>query len=233
MTEAAARRDDPASLRARQALVAEIEADVRRFGAGDGTFALDPQIREVLLRVPREHFVAGADVDLAYANRPLPIGHGQTISQPLVVALMTQHLHLGPGARVLEVGTGSGYQTAILAELADEVVTIEVVAPLADSARRKLEALGYTNIAFRIGDGGAGAPDLAPFDAIIVTAAARTVPGALLDQLQPGGRMVIPVGESPGSQLLLLLTKRKDGHIDRQTLFPVAFVPLTGGQLRD
>jgi protein-L-isoaspartate(D-aspartate) O-methyltransferase len=232
MTDGAALRDDPVSRRAREALVAEIEADVRRFGAGDGSFSLDPAVRGALLRVPREHFVPAADLDLAYLNRPLPIGHGQTISQPLVVALMTQHLHLGPGARVLEVGTGSGYQAAILAELVDLVVTIEVVRPLADSARRKLEALGYTNIEYRVGDGGAGAPDRAPFDGIIVTAAARTVPEALLDQLKPGGRMVVPVGNTPGSQLLLLLTKRADGQVDRRTLFPVAFVPLTGGAAR-
>jgi protein-L-isoaspartate(D-aspartate) O-methyltransferase len=225
-------RADEEALRAkRQALLAEIEADVRRYGAGDGTSALDPAVRAAMLRVPREHFVTSDDLDLAYANRPLPIGGGQTISQPLVVALMTQHLRIGPGARILEVGTGSGYQTAILAELAEDVVTIEIVASLADTARARLRELGYQNIDFRIGDGAAGAPDRAPFDGILVTAAGPDVPPALEAQLAPGGRLVIPVGATC-NQNLLLISRDADGGLVRRSLFPVAFVPLTGGPPR-
>jgi protein-L-isoaspartate(D-aspartate) O-methyltransferase len=215
--------------RQRQELLAVVEGEVRRFGTGDGGQELDPQVRAALLAVRREHFVPERDVARAFLNRPLPIGHGQTISQPLIVALMTHHLHLEPHHRVLEVGTGSGYQAAVLAELASEVVTVEVVEDLARIARARLEGLGYRNIVFRIGDGSEGAPDLAPFDGILVTAAAASVPRPLLDQLAPGGRMVIPLGTYPETQDLVLIEKSAEGAISERWLFPVAFVPLTGG----
>ena len=215
--------------RQRQELLAVVEDEVRRFGTGDGGFELDPRVKVALRAVRREHFVPERDVARAFFNRPLPIGHGQTISQPLIVALMTHHLHLEPHHRVLEIGTGSGYQAAVLAELASEVVTVEVVEDLARIARTRLEELGYRNIVFRIGDGSEGAPDLAPFDGILVTAAAASVPGALVDPLAPGGRMVIPLGTYPETQDLVLIEKSAEGAISERWLFPVAFVPLTGG----
>ena len=181
-----------------------------------------------MLKVPRERFVPDHKAAAAYDNRPLPIGEGQTISQPLIVAAMTQLLQIGPDAHVLEVGTGSGYQTAILAELAAKVSTIEIVEPLATRARELLAGLGYGNIAFRIGDGAAGWPERAPFDGIIVTAAAREIPPALVEQLRPGGRLVIPVGPEQGGQDLLLVDKDEAGHLHERPLFSVAFVPLTG-----
>ncbi len=225
-------RPDPAGdpvAEARQRLIEAVERDVSVWGEGGGGHELDPRVKAALGKVPRERFVPGVAPERAYLNRALPIGHGQTISQPLVVALMTHHLRLEPTSRALEVGTGSGYQAAILAELAQEVVTIEVLAPLAEAARAVLDELGYRNIVFRVGDGAAGAPDLAPFDAILVAAAARAIPSALVDQLKPGGRMVIPVGGFPDAQDLLLLTKGDDGRVSERVLFPVAFVPLTGG----
>ena len=189
---------------------------------------LDPRVIDALAKVERVQFVPPDLAARAYDNRPLPIGHGQTISQPLIVAVMTHLLHLGPDARVLEIGTGSGYQTAILAELAREVVTIEAVADLAETAAAKLRAMGYDNIEFQTGDGAAGCPGRAPFDAVMVTAAARTVPPALIDQLAPGGRMVIPIGADPLAQDLFLIEKDQGGVVHRRRLFPVAFVPLTG-----
>jgi protein-L-isoaspartate(D-aspartate) O-methyltransferase len=217
------------TLATRRALVETIEREVRWSGIGDGSERLDRRVVAALLAVQRERFVPPDLAAQAYDNRPLPIGHGQTISQPLVVALMTHLLHLKPQARVLEVGTGSGYQTAILAELAAQLVTIEVVADLAAEARARLEAAGYTNIAFEIGDGGRGCPARAPFDGIIVTAAARAIPPALIAQLAPGGRLVIPRGGGPLSQELMLVEKDQAGQSRERALFPVAFVPLTGG----
>jgi protein-L-isoaspartate(D-aspartate) O-methyltransferase len=195
-------------------------------GTGDGSRALDPKVREAMLRVPREAFVPPDLREQAYDNRPLPIGHEQTISQPLIVAVMTDLLRLEPDARVLEIGTGSGYQCAILAELAALVVTIEVVAELAAAARARLEALGYRNIEFHIGDGAAGWLPRAPYDAILVTAAARSVPPALLGQLKPGGRLVIPIGSDAFSQDLVMIEKDEDGRTHQRKLLPVAFVPL-------
>ena len=229
MAERPATPEDDATLAARRALIETIEREVRWGGIGDAGDQLDPRVLDALLRVPRERFVPPDLVARAYDNRPLPIGHDQTISQPLVVAVMTHLLRLEPASRVLEVGTGSGYQTALLAELAGEVVTIEVVEPLAREARAKLEALGYRNIAFEIGDGAAGSPARAPFDAILVTAAAPTVPPALIEQLKPGGRMVVPLGRDPLGQELVLVEKDAAGVAQQRRLFPVAFVPLTGG----
>jgi protein-L-isoaspartate(D-aspartate) O-methyltransferase len=232
MAEPPERPEDDATLAARRALISTIEREVRWGGVGDGSDQLDPRVVDALLRVPREHFVPPALAAQAYDNRPLPIGQGQTISQPLVVAVMTDLLRLGPASRVLEVGTGSGYQTAILAELAGEVVTIEVIEPLGRAARARLEALGYRNISFEIGDGAAGCPARAPFEAILVTAAAPTVPPALLEQLKAGGRLVIPLGREPFSQALVLIEKDAQGHLQERRLFPVAFVPLTGASGR-
>ncbi|HEX5078175.1 MAG TPA: protein-L-isoaspartate(D-aspartate) O-methyltransferase [Geminicoccaceae bacterium] len=217
---------------ARARLVETIEREVRAYGLGEGTRELDPRVRAALAKVPRERFVSTDSAALAYDNRPLPIGHRQTISQPLIVAAMTQLLRIRPGAHVLEVGTGSGYQTAILAELAEQVSTVEIVEPLAAGARRVLGELGYRNIAFRCGDGAAGWPERAPFDGIIVTAAARAIPPALLDQLKPGGRLVIPIGAMPTGQDLVLVEKDAQGQVHERRLFSVAFVPLTGGSDR-
>jgi protein-L-isoaspartate(D-aspartate) O-methyltransferase len=213
--------------RAHQKLLDTIAREVALFGTGDGERRLDPQVMDALAKVPREQFVPTDLAERAYDNRPLPIGHRQTISQPLIVAVMTHLLHLQPEGRVLEVGTGSGYQTAILAELAKEVVTIEVVEPLAAVAEAKLRALGYDHIEFRTGDGAAGCPERAPFDAIMVTAAAQATPQALIDQLAPGGRLVIPIGSDPLAQDLFVIEKDLQGDTHQRRLFPVAFVPLT------
>lgn len=220
--------DAAASASEREAMVREVEADVARFGDGVGGTTLQPKVRDALLKVPREAFVPAERRSEAYRNRPLPIGHGQTISQPLVVALMTQHLALSPQARVLDVGTGSGYQTALLAELAAEVVTVEIVAALAERAQRALEGLGYRNITCRTGDGSRAGADLGPYDAILVAAASRSVPESLVDQLQPGGRMVIPIGTTPVAQELVRIIKDDQGKVEKKSLFPVAFVPMTG-----
>jgi protein-L-isoaspartate(D-aspartate) O-methyltransferase len=213
---------------AHQKLLATIAHEVALFGTGDGEHRLDPRVVDALAKVPREQFVPPDLAPRAYDNRPLPIGHGQTISQPLIVAVMTHLLRLQPEARVLEVGTGSGYQTAILAELANEVITIEVVEPLAAAAESKLQALGYDHVEFRTGDGAAGCPERAPFDGIMVTAAARAVPQALIDQLAPGGRLVLPIGSDPLAQDLFLVERDPQGGVHQRCLFPVAFVPLTG-----
>ena len=185
----------------------------------------DPDVLAAVERVPRHRFVPKHLQQQAYDDCPLPIGQGQTISQPFVVALMTQALALTPESSVLEIGTGSGYQTAILAELAGEVYTVEVRSDLQARAKRILDALGYANIRYRTGDGWAGWPEKAPFDAIIVTAAAPEWPRALISQLAEGGRMVIPVGEQDWNQTLWLLTKL-DGNLIKDSLGPVRFVPL-------
>ena len=223
-----ARRERGETAAAHQVLLDVLEREVALFGSGDGERQLDPRVLKALAKVPREQFVPTHLSMRAYDNLPLPIGHGQTISQPLIVAVMTHLLRLLPEARVLEVGTGSGYQTAILAELAREVVTIEVVQDLAAAAQSKLEALGYGNILYRHGDGAGGCRERAPFDGIMVTAAAPTVPPALVEQLAPGGRLVIPIGRDSLSQDLVLIQKDAQGEVRQRRLFPVAFVPLTG-----
>ncbi len=186
----------------------------------------DARVLAALARVPRHAFVPPHLLPHAYEDRPLPIGHGQTISQPYIVALSTEALALRPLDRALEIGTGSGYQTAILAELAGEVYTVERVPELAASAEERLRTLGYTNVRFRVGDGTLGWPEEAPFDAILVTAAAPRVPNPLLAQLAPGGRMVIPVGGRVSQELVLV---RRDGDrwVQRR-LCPCTFVPLIG-----
>lgn len=182
--------------------------------------------------VPREQFVETAFVGSAYADQALPIACGQTISQPYVVAYMTEHLGVRPEHRVLEVGTGSGYQAAVLSRLAREVVTIERYRTLADQARERLKALGYDNIEVVTGDGFAGVPGRAPYDRIIVTAAAETVPQTLLDQLVEGGIMILPVGSQDGSQHIIKLTKLQTG-VSREELIPVRFVPMLAGQAQE
>jgi protein-L-isoaspartate(D-aspartate) O-methyltransferase len=187
----------------------------------------DQDVIDVMGHVPRHQFVREAHVDLAYANHPLPIGYGQTISQPFIVALMTQELDLEPGEKVLEIGTGSGYQAAILAELQVEVYTIEIIKELAQEAFERLRHLGYADIQLRNGDGYYGWSEHAPFDAIIVTAAPDHVPQPLIDQLASGGVMVVPVGPIGGIQELWRITKSDSGEIHTTSLGGVRFVPFT------
>jgi protein-L-isoaspartate(D-aspartate) O-methyltransferase len=187
----------------------------------------DERVLAAVAQLPRSHFVPDHLREEADADRPLPIGRGQTISQPFVVAYMTEQLRLGGTERVLEVGTGSGYQTALLAFLAGEVFTIEIVAELSERARRAMEELGFGKVRFRTGDGALGWPEEAPFDRVIVTAAAPDVPADLVAQLAPGGRMVIPVGEDLEVQWLRVIDKGNDGANVQANLLPVRFVPLT------
>ncbi|GAB6187612.1 protein-L-isoaspartate(D-aspartate) O-methyltransferase [Thermopirellula anaerolimosa] len=190
----------------------------------------DPRVLEAMLRVPRHRFVPQTVLHEAYDDHPLPIGHGQTISQPYIVALMTQAAAPQPESRALDVGTGSGYQAAVLAELCREVYSIEIVEPLAAEAEKRLRELGYANVTVRVGDGYQGWPEKAPFDLIIVAAAPDHVPQPLIDQLAPGGRLVIPVGDA--RQELLLIVKDRDGAVRRESIAPVMFVPMTGEAMR-
>jgi protein-L-isoaspartate(D-aspartate) O-methyltransferase len=192
----------------------------------------DPGVLRAMDEVPREHFVENAFVGSAYADQALPIACGQTISQPYVVAYMTEQLGVRGGHRVLEVGTGSGYQAAVLSRLADEVVSIERYRTLAEAARKRLSALGYENVDVQVGDGLAGVPERAPYDRIIVTAAAETVPDALVGELAEGGVMVLPLGPHAGPQRLVKLTKGEQG-INQEDLIGVRFVPLLPGKARE
>ncbi len=187
----------------------------------------DARVLKAMQRVPRHEFVSPDRHDAAYADEPLPIGYGQTISQPYIVALMTQLAKPKADSRALDVGTGSGYQAAVLAEVCAEVYSIEIVEPLATEARNRLTELGYTNVEVRCGDGYRGWPEHAPFDVIIVAAAPDHVPQPLLDQLAVGGHLVIPVGKSYYQQLLVC-EKQADGNVKHKTVAPVAFVPMTG-----
>ena len=191
---------------------------------------MSPRVRAAMGRVERHRFVPAAQRALAYRNHPLPIGQGQTISQPYIVALSADLIAPEPQHVVLEVGTGSGYQAAVLAEMCRTVFSIEILDTLGKEAASRLKSLGYSNIELKTGDGYRGWPERAPFDGIVVTAAAPSVPPALLEQLRPGGRMVIPVGEDGGAQELLLLTKRADGGVERRSVLPVRFVPLVPGR---
>ncbi len=186
----------------------------------------DERVIAAMRRVPRARFVPGEEQSRAMGDHPLPIGYGQTISQPYIVAYMTEQLGVEPGDRVLEIGTGSGYQTAILAELGAEVFTVEHVRPLAEQAEQTLQDLGYARIHFRVGDGFAGWPEEAPFDRIVVTAAPESIPPALLDQLAPGGRMIIPVGGVGDMQRLVRVTKSLSGRVGQEPLLAVRFVPM-------
>ncbi|MDH3336303.1 MAG: protein-L-isoaspartate(D-aspartate) O-methyltransferase [Gammaproteobacteria bacterium] len=194
--------------------------------SGDGAFS--DAVMATMATVERHEFVPSSEKRLAYENRPLPIGHGQTISQPYIVALMTDLIEPDAGDIVLEIGTGSAYQAAILAELVEHVYTIEIVAPLFQSASERLKRLGYDNVTTRLGDGYFGWEKHAPFDAIVVTAAASHVPPPLINQLRPGGRMVIPVGGRFMTQQLLLIEKTEQDEIITKQIAAVRFVPLTG-----
>ncbi len=193
----------------------------------------DQAVLRAMDEVPREYFVAPGFAESAYADQALPIACGQTISQPFVVACMTEQLEVEPQHRVLEIGTGSGYQAAILARLAREVVSIERYRTLADAARERIKTLGYANVTILAGDGMAGAPDLAPFDRIMVTAAAEKVPEALVAQLAEGGKMVLPVGPRHDAQYIVKLTKQPGGGLTRENLIAVRFVPLLPGRARE
>ena len=212
----------------RQKMVKTIEADVYETSLYINKKKLDARVMSVMGRVERHKFVPSSQQSWAYANQPLPIGHGQTISQPYIVALMTDLIGIEPGDKVLEIGTGSGYQAAVLAEMEAEVFTIEIVKPLAKQAAKRLTSLGYDNVKTRQGDGYYGWQEEAPFDAIVVTAAASHIPPPLIRQLKPGGVMVIPVGSRFLVQQLVLVTRDEAGNITTRQILPVRFVPLTG-----
>jgi protein-L-isoaspartate(D-aspartate) O-methyltransferase len=186
----------------------------------------DERVLQAMASVPRHCFVPDSDLQTAYDDRPVAIGYRQTISQPYIVAMMTEMIRPQPLARILDVGTGSGYQAAVLAELVAEVFTVEIVPELAEAARARLLRLGYRNIAFRSGDAFAGWPEAAPFDGIIAAAAPAQIPDALIEQLVPGGRLVMPVGTE--SQRLVIVTKASDGTVTQRDAGAVAFVPMTG-----
>ena len=214
-------------------MVAEVDALYAETRAETGLAAMSPPVRAALGKVERHRLVPPAQQPAAYANRPLPIGNGQTISQPYIVALSADLLSPKPGDVVLEVGTGSGYQAAVLAEVVQQVYSIELIETLGRSAAAKLNEMGYGNVEVRIGDGYAGWPEKAPFDGIVVTAAAPSIPRALVEQLKPGARMVIPVGSDGFIQYLKLVTRRADGGYDEKEVIPVRFVPLVpGGKAR-
>jgi protein-L-isoaspartate(D-aspartate) O-methyltransferase len=210
-------------------MVAEVDAMYAETARETGLAAMSAPVRAAMGKVERHRLVPPQSRDSAYANRPLPIGNGQTISQPYIVALSTDLLGLTPASVVLDVGTGSGYQAAVLAEIARQVFSIELIDSLAKSASSRLKELGYGNVEIRTGDGYAGWPEKAPFDAIVVAATASAIPPALLAQLKPGGRLVIPVGGSY-RQNLKLVTKRADGGYDERDVLPVRFVPLIPGK---
>jgi len=212
----------------RRRMVDEIGALVRETRAQIGKQAFDERVMSVMAKVSRHEFVPADQVPYAYQNRPLPIGHGQTISQPYIVALMTDLARAEPGHKLLEIGTGSGYQAAVMAHLVKDVYTIEIVEPLGVQAMQRLKKLGYANVQVRLGDGYHGWEEHAPYDAILVTAAASHIPPPLVRQLKPGGRMVIPVGAAFMVQQLMLVEKNLDGSVSTRQILPVAFVPLTG-----
>src|ERR1700731_377764 len=205
----------------------EFQLMLRRRGIGDHA------VLRAMDEVPREHFVTADFTECAYADQALPIACGQTISQPFVGAYMTEQLELAPQHRVLEVGPGSGYQAAVLSRIAREVVSIERYRTLADAARDRLKTLGYGNVTILAGDGFLGAPERAPFDRVIVTAAAEEIPNALVEQLGEGGKLVLPLGPRNGTQYIVKLTKTADGTLAREDLIAVRFVPLLPGQARE
>jgi protein-L-isoaspartate(D-aspartate) O-methyltransferase len=211
-----------------QRMLDDIKAEVRYTRRMIGKDALDARVMQAMADIPRNEFVPKSYLDAAFDNGPLPIGHGQTISQPYIVALMTDLLELKADDVVLEIGTGSGYQTAILAQLCRQVYTIEYIPALADIAKARFERLGYTNIESMTGNGYDGWPEHAPYDGIIVTAAATHIPGPLIEQLKPDGRLVIPIGRPHLYQELTLVTKDEDGELNIKDVLGVAFVPLQG-----
>ncbi len=213
----------------RQRMIDEIQDDVRLTSHQLGRTDLDERVLQTLAKVPRHAFVPIGQRDHAYENRPLPIGFGQTISQPYIVAIMTDLLGLEPDHVVFELGTGSGYQAAVLAQLSNHVYTMEIIKELGSRANQTLDRLGYANVTVRVGDGYDGWEERGPFDAIMVTAAGDHIPPSLIRQLKPGGRMIIPVGSRFFTQQLMLIEKSTDGSVRTQAVLPVRFVPLTGG----
>ena len=209
----------------------EIEGEVKFTSGMIGKKKLDPKVMAAMSNTPREKFIPTSYVSHAYDNRPLPIGYDQTISQPYIVALMTDLLELGADDVVLEIGTGSGYQAAILSQLCKQVYSIEYVAELARLAKERLEDLGYSNVDTRAGNGYNGWLEHAPYDGIIVTAAATRIPEPLIEQLKPGGRMVIPVGRQYMHQELMLVEKDESGKVEQTEVLGVAFVPFKGADL--
>ena len=214
--------------KARQKMVLEVKDMVNATRVHLDKEKLDEKVLQMMSKVPRHHFVPKKNIPYAYENRPLSIGYGQTISQPYIVAIMTDLLELKPDSRVLELGTGSGYQAAILSGLVKEVFTIEIVEPLGLAAKERLARLGYDNVTVKIGDGYYGWEEHAPFDAIIVTAAGSHIPPPLSKQLKVGGRMIIPVGTMFMTQQLLLVTKEDKAKLITRQILPVSFVPVTG-----
>jgi len=209
-------------------LIQDIEREIVLTRSMIGKDAFDPRVMEAMRGIPREQFVPDDERVLAFRNGPLPIGHGQTISQPYMVALMTDLLAPEPGDVILEVGTGSGYQTAVLSQLVRKVYSMERIDELADEATARLQRLHYDNVEVRHGDGYFGWPEHAPFDGIIVTAAAPHVPQPLVEQLRPGARLVIPVGGVFSAQQLIVVERGPDGRVHSRDVLGVAFVPLTG-----
>ncbi len=225
---APAEKDSDAYAHARRGMIEAIRHDTAKLRRELSVDELNADVLTVLGTLARHEFVPEKARAAAYENRPLPIGYGQTISQPFIVALMTDLLKLKPGDRVLEVGTGSGYQAAVLARLGVQVHSIEIIAPLGEVARERLQRLGYDTVAVRIGDGYYGWEETAPFDGIIVTAATNHIPPPLIAQLKPGGRMVVPVGNPFGAQHLVIVRKDTSDRVTTQKILPVRFVPLTG-----
>jgi len=211
-------------------MVSEVDAMYSETQGETGLAEMSPAVRAALGKVERHRLVPASQASAAYRNHPLPIGSGQTISQPYVVALSTDLLQINSSSSVLDVGTGSGYQAAVLAEIAGRVFSIEILEGLASAARKNLEDLQYNNVEILVGDGYKGWPEKAPFDGIVVTAAAPRVPQALVDQLKPGGRLVIPIGGNGEMQWLKLVTRRAGGGYDEKRILPVRFVPLVPGK---
>ncbi len=218
--------DDKHLARARDRLLDEIEEEARNTETWTGRARFSQAVMAAMYKVPRHEFVRPEDTAVAYVNRPQPIGHGQTISQPYMVAVMTDLLDLRPEHRVLEIGTGCGYQAAVLAHGGGRIYTMEVIPELAESARKRLKRLGYDTVEVRSGDGFGGWPEEAPFDAIIVTSAPESIPDGLVRQLKPDGRMVIPLGRPDHTQILHVCTLDGDGDLKTRPTLPVAFVPM-------
>lgn len=220
------RRAGSVMKKAMRRMIADIEREVEYTSRLIGKRALDPRVMKAMEEVPREAFVPGNMKHFAFENGPLPIGYGQTISQPYIVALMSDLLQTQDDHVVLEIGTGSGYQTAILSRLVRQVYSIEVVSELGEASAGRLKELGYTNVECRIGNGYTGWPEHAPYNGIIVTAAATRIPQPLIEQLVTGGRLVIPVGDPYGAQELIVVTRGEGDHIDVREILGVAFVPM-------